>query len=567
MKKFVLSEMMLLSNKERKAKKIKFTGNRTLIYGKNGTGKSCLIKSIYKTFGATPPADHPTWKELNPISFVRFSVKNVNYSILKDGKFYGVFNSKDKLINVFRSVSNELGPYLANLFDFKLKLQNQQNLIITPPPAFLFLPYYIDQDVSWQNNWRSFAQLQQIKTYREPIVSYHTGIKPNEYYTTKGQIEGYTTRLKELDDERIVLRNVLAKVKEKISNVNFNINIEEFKEEIKQLLIQYDALKQNQERLKSKLVDLYNLKIIAESQLTIAKKTLNDSRKDYNYATNIVVDNSVDCPTCGATYENSFEDRFSLAHDEDRCEELISDLNAEILDIDDKVNKENAIFNKNHEDVLKIESLLEIKRGEVKLQDVIESAGRNEVRNVIENDSYSLIERMTGISVEKKILEDKLRELTDKDRKDKILNLYYSYMKEYLFKLDVKTLDEKYYKRINAKIPETGSALPRALIAYYFSIFQVMKNYTSSVYCPIIIDSPNQQAQDFGHIDKILEFINQNQPDDTQMILGLEELYNVNFNCEIIELKDLESLLQKDEFDDVYNELEYFQSQMWDVRN
>lgn len=562
MKKFVLSEIMLLSTTEKKAKKVKFSPKRTLIYGGNGTGKSCLIKSIYKTFGASPK-DHPSWKQVNPISFIRFKIDNAKYSILKDGKFFAVYDSKDELINVFEGVTNELAPFLANLFDFKIKMPNQQNELITPPPAFLFLPYYIDQDISWQKSWSSFLQLQQLKNYKEPIVSYHTGLKPNEYYQTKGEIEQFATIIKELEDERKVLKNVLSKVKDKITQVDFNISIEDFKEEIKELLVECDILKTRQEQLKSKLVEFYNFKITIESQLVIAGTAFNETRKDYKHATEVIVEDSVDCPTCGAHYENSFVERFEIAKDEDRCRELIVELNRELKEIDDKIEKENSAYNKNNEEIVKIEAILENKKGQIKLRDVIDNAGRNELKMVFEENTKTIMQSITENAIQQKDLEDRLKALADKKRREQIMTMYHKYMKQYLFALDVTSLPESGYKKIDSNIPETGSALPRALTAYYFSIFQVMKKYTSSAFCPIIIDSPNQQAQDIKHVDKILKFINENQPEDSQLILGLEELYDVNFECDIIKLEDKNSLLQRDEYESVNDELDMYLTQMW----
>jgi hypothetical protein len=563
MKKFILSEMMLLSPTEKKAKRVKFDRRRTLIYGKNGTGKSCLIKSIYKTFGANPYKDHPTWKNLDPVSLIKFKIDNVKYSILKDGKFYAVFDSNDELIDVFDSVTNKLGPFLADLFDFRIKLPNQQGEQITPPPAFLFLPYYVDQDISWQSNWSGFSNLQQVKSYREPIVSYHTGLKPNDYYTTKGEIEEYSNKIKELELERKSLKNVLEKVKEKISETEFNINIEDFKEEIKNLLVQCEILKGNQENLKAKLVDLYNLKISIESQITIAKSALNETRKDYKHATQVLVDDHVNCPTCGAEYENSFLERFEIAKDEDRCKELLIDLTRELSETNDEIEKENLKFNRTNEEIVKIEIILENKKGEVRLKDVIDNAGRNQVKKVFEENSQTLLSSVVENAYKKEALEEHLKALLNKEKRESILSTYRKLMHKNLNELDVKTLKEDSYRKIDTKIPETGSALPRALIAYYFSIFELMKRYTSSAFCPIIIDSPNQQAQDLGHVDKILKFINGNQPEGSQLILGIEELYKVDFNCKIIELKSKQSLLQSDEYEEVSAALDMYQTKIW----
>lgn len=548
---------------ERKAKKVVFDPKRTLIHGSNGTGKSCLIKSIYKTFGATPAKEHPTWKNINPVSLVKFKVDNVKYSILKDGKYYAIFDAKDNLLDVFDGVTKELAPFLANLFDFNIKLPNAKGDLITPPPAFLFLPYYIDQDASWLNSWSSFSSLQQIKSYKEPIASYHTGLKPNEYYVIKSEIDKYETKIGESESERKILRNLLNRVNEKIGLVEFNINIDDFKEEIAELLIRCEELKNKQEELKSNLVNLYNSKIIIDSQLTITKKALSETRKDYEYATEILVENEVDCPTCGAHYENSFVDRFEIAKDEDRCKELIMELLKEQDEINKKIDKENGLFTKNNEEIANIEIVLEKRKGEVKLRDVIENAGRSEVKSVFEENLRNIVQTIKDDSYEKDQLDKRLKGLTNAERKKEILGVYHSLMKKNLHTLDVKTIKEENYKTIAAKIPETGSALPRALTAYYFSILEVIRKYTTSAFCPIIIDSPNQQAQDIKHLDVILKFIKENQPNDSQMILGLEELYGIDFKCKIIELKDKGSLLQEDEFDEVNSELDNYQTKVW----
>jgi len=91
MKKFVLQEMFLISMSEKKAKKVKFHPQTTLILGGNDTGKSCLLKSIYSTFGAEPSTIHPNWKDAEVTSLIKFNVKDNDYYILKYGKWYAIF--------------------------------------------------------------------------------------------------------------------------------------------------------------------------------------------------------------------------------------------------------------------------------------------------------------------------------------------------------------------------------------------------------------------------------------------------------------------------------------------
>ncbi len=554
MKKLVFKEILIISHKERKAKKVKFDPKRTLIFGGNDTGKSSLIKTIYGTFGATPGKVNDNWKELNPISVVRFSVDNVDYSIMKNDKLFAIFNAENKVIKLCTSITNELGPFLADLLNFRITLPDHDNTIITPPPAFIFLPFYIDQDSSWSGNWSGFSKLGQLKSAREPIIYYHTGIRGNDYYDTKNEESKYSEELLNLQSERKITQNLISSLKEKISSVNFNIDIEVFKEEIADLLIECDKLRKVEEQHKAKLVDLYNKRIVLESQAIITEKALKESRKDYSFAAN-KLDDVVECPTCGAGYENSFSERFEIASDTQRCTELLLEINQGLVEINSHIEKEKKSLTKSIAAIEKIEMLLEIKQGEVKLKDVIESAGRNEVKDIF---STSLSELNTQIvkNGEKRLeLAAKWKAIENKARKEEIEQFYLNEIKKNLGILEVNSLKEMAYKGVVSKINDTGSSLPRALTAYYFAIFMTIQKYSTSTFCPLVIDSPNQQAQDKGHIDKIYNFIKQKQPEDTQLILGLEDLYNIEYDCPLVEFKVKYSLLTRYEYEEVEAEL------------
>jgi len=166
MRKFVLEEMLLMSMREQAAKRIKFHPDTTIIVGANDTGKSSLLKSIYWTFGAQPPDVNEDWKKARVTSLVKFTVDGTRYYILRSENVFGLFDSKQQLIGTYTSVTKQLGPKLAELFDFKITLTNKQGEEIIPPPAYFFLPFYIDQDDSWHENWSSFENLRQLSNWR-----------------------------------------------------------------------------------------------------------------------------------------------------------------------------------------------------------------------------------------------------------------------------------------------------------------------------------------------------------------------------------------------------------------
>lgn len=550
----IISEILLYSTKEKAAKRVKFSPSRTVIHGKNDTGKSCLIKSIYQAFGATPAKVNPKWKNVQATILLHFKVDGINYSILKEGKYYAVFDGQGMLVNVFDSVVNGLGVYLANLLNFRIKLPNQENEIITPPPAFIFLPFYVDQDVSWNETWSSFSSLAMIKSFREPIVYYHTGIRPNEYYDTKAEITNYFKEIEELEQDRKVSQNILNNIKEKLSTIDFNIDVEIFKEEVKDLIIECEKLKKKEERHKENLVELHNNKLVIEAHIEIAKEALKETQKDYSYADRLD-EHSINCPTCGAEYENSFIDRFEIAQDTDKCKELLKELNAERFDIENKIQKENSLLNRSIEEIERIEHLLQKTKGELQLRDIIENEGRNEIKKLFDERLAELNFKIQENAIQQEELKRKLASLEDKQRRETILGEYQFSMAKYLRELEVMSLTSNDYKNIAAKINDTGSSKARALISYYYSVLNVIQKYSTSCFCPIVIDSPNQQAQDIEHIDKILKFVKDNQPSNSQLILGLEELYDIDFDCEMVELTNKYHLLQDSAYEEVGGEI------------
>ncbi|WP_428740173.1 hypothetical protein [Tenacibaculum sp.] len=563
MKNLYISEIQLLSQKEKKARKVQFDQKRTLIHGKNHTGKSSLIKSIYWALGAEPLFNQK-FKNTNVSALLKFELDGTKYSILRDGKLFGFYDQNGVLIKKFTSVTNELGPYFGKLFNFQPLFQNQKSEFIVPPPAYLFLPYYIDQDSSWSKSWESFKQLQQIKDYRNQSIYYHSGIRPNEYYSTKKEIQEFIQIIEETDKEQKLTSKILSEVKEKLAQTNFNIDVDSFKKEIVELLTESQSLLAKEELLKNKLHDLYHLQASFEAQINIVKQAILESNKDLKFAS-VDLPEIVGCPTCGAEYENSFAERFEIAIDERRSKDLLLELKKDAQMVEAQIENEKASLSTVTSEVSRINEILEEKKGDLKLKDIIDNAGKNQVKSIFSERHAELNDILIINAREKEKLDKKLKAFESKDRKAEILNFYHSRMSSFLKKLDIHSLTADDYKAITTKIEskETGSSRPRALIAYYFTFFHLMKKFSSSTYCPLIIDSPNQQDQDVEHIDKIMEFINHNQPENSQMILGLAETYGEDFNCKVIELKEKYSLLQKSAYEEVADEMIIKQEGLW----
>jgi hypothetical protein len=543
----ILKRITLLSFKERKARRVQFHPNITIIQGDNQTGKSSLLKSIYWTFGTEPKKIHPKWKAADPISVVDFSIDDLDYTILRHKDIYAIFDDSRNMIGRFTKVTSELGPFLSELLNYKVKLNDKKNEAVTPPPAYFFLPFYIDQDVSWKDNWNSFERLGQFDKWRDPIINYHTGIRPNEYYEIKALIDALSKQVGEIEAKNKVNKKVLKRLIDQFNSISIDIDIDVFRKEIDEMMHHYGLLSARGEVLKEKIIELSNHKIHTQQQIDITRRTISELKLDYKFS--LELEDNIECPTCGQIHENSFTERFAIARDEDRCHELLLTLQKEMIELDEEIDREYEIFDENNEESEKIKEILEKKQEEVKLRDVIQNEGKKELRNILETEINTLTTEIVELEVAIKEYKEELKGLENKERTKAIKNEYLQNMHYFLDKLDVRTMTEDTYKAITSTIKESGSGLPRGLLAYYFSILKIMKKHSSATFCPIIIDSPNQQDQDAPNLARMINIILTEKPTDTQLILGLVELGDYEFDGEIIEMTEKYSLLNKTDYD------------------
>ena len=554
MKRLFLEEMSLVSPKEKKAKKIRFHPATTVILGDNDTGKSCLVKSIYWTFGAQVQFDN-VWKQAQAVSFIRFRIDEEKYAILRSLDHYAVFDSNGKLLLTTNSVTNGLGPFLAKILSFGAMLLNRENKPVTPPPAYFFLPFYIDQDRGWNTNWASFLNLQQFKHWKKPIIEFHAGIYPNEYHRAKANIEMWRSEKEVLENELHIVQRVSEKVsKRHAGDIVFNVSIEEFKKDIEQLLKQCDDLKREEDRLKANLCNSYNQKAFLEQEIKIVEEAANELRKDFEFGSKIESD-TIECPTCGQPHENSFANRFSIAHDEGKSYEYLLELKTQLKEVEDKTSKEKEIYDKNYESIKEIKAILETKKEKIKLKHLIEAEGKREVKKDL-RDEVSSLEKQIAIC-DGKINEEKrvVHEFEDKKRKKEINEYYFDLLTQFINQLDIYKLNAEKYKKINCTVEEQGSDLPRGILAYYYSVLHTINKYSSSTFAPIIIDEPNQQGQDQENLPKMIKFIFEKQPKDSQLIMGLEDLRDVSFKGELIKISSDRSVLEESKFLVIWNEI------------
>lgn len=548
----ILKSLRILSISEKSAKIVTFHPQRNLITGENDVGKSSIIKSIYHTLGADVKFDE-LWAPADPTCLLSFSYKGIDYSILRTRNLFGIFDSNLNLIKAFDSITKGLSPFFANFFFNKLKLkQVKSNTRIHASPAIQFLPFYIDQDKSWNNAWNAFQGLGMYSSFKTDLINFVTGIKPNEWYLLSEKIDGLAANIKELQDEVIKLNSARKAVVKQLPKANFNIDITAFKKEINKLLVQLSSLKSTEDTYRHQLLKLKSDEIFLDNEINLLEKSIQEINKDYEYSLKNL-DDEITCPTCDAKYDNSMISRFGLLEDIDKCRVLLSEHLENKKELRLKISTLEAKLHIERTNVQKITAILNEKRGKVRLKDLIENESSKHIKNVFEKSGQEYAERITAKQTEHAALKKDRTQLNNTERKENIVSTFNSFFGKFLSKLNVHILSSNGLKNIPNSVSSQGSDTPRALLAYYYAIIFTSREFTNLPLFPLVIDSPNQQDQDPQNRKKIIQFIFDNTPKDFQLILGTVELHGVDYDGHIISPSTKLKLLNTEEYDDSYN--------------
>ena len=123
MKSFQFNAIWMLAREARAARKVAFDPKKNLIVGRNHTGKSTIVKTLFVTMGATPQGKLSEWDQ-STISLVSFSFDESEYYALHQSNVRALFSSNGTLIAATTNNKNWTS-LLTRIFGFNLVLTNK----------------------------------------------------------------------------------------------------------------------------------------------------------------------------------------------------------------------------------------------------------------------------------------------------------------------------------------------------------------------------------------------------------------------------------------------------------
>lgn len=540
--------LWLVSERDESARKQSF-GSRTLLFGKNGTGKSRIVKNLYWAFGCNVRERNAGVWDPATIAGVEFSFGGREYLVVRDGKRLGMFGPNDRLL----FSSDNMGAWeraLGDFFGFKLQLRRPGHGAFSQAgPDYLFLPFYMDQDGSWGAEWETFDNLSQFSGWAATTFEAFIGLRPHAYFEAKHRSKEVATQLTERRNELEAQRQAFKRVQEELPKNLPSLNIQAFRFELAELGRKALRLQQEQVRLRGQLLGVVNTRQKVSSEIKVAQDAYKELRGDFAYLAERQ-GQQIECPTCGTVHENSFHARLQLTNDAGSLAGLIAELRAQIEECATKETSLRTNLRAIEKRVAELESLQGERRVRLRLEDVLASQSKKTLDIAFQRVSTDLgvaIKRLEGT---KEVADDLVKKYEDRDRQKTVLTYYADEVRSRSNQLNVPSYEQIPDPKPGSRAETGGSSRPRSLLAVHLSLLTTNAEWGESPMFPFVVDTPQQSGQDDENLGKMISTLGKAAGTDHQVILAAERLPDgVDLGAfESIGFPEKRSALSKDSF-------------------
>lgn len=211
-----------------------------------------------------------------------------------------------------------------------------------------------------------------------------------------------------------------------------------------------------------------------------------------------------------------------------------------------------------------IDDILKRKREKVTFKEVILSEGSKSMIFEVKSDINKLKKEIIALSESLKKITKQQVAITKRGKN--ISDLYLQQLKKNLDELSVKDINESDIKKIKTSFNSGGNDLPCTIIAQVYAIYSISIKNSKTVNAPIVLDAIFQQEPAKKKINEIWNFIINNQPVESQLIISTTEMHNKKFEGKVITLTKVQGLLNKDDYKKVKDKFNYYKRNILQYR-
>ena len=545
-------EILFLSYREKKAKRINLDSDVVVVKGGNGTGKSCLLKSLYGVFGAHVNKYPEGWDPHFIVVLLKFQIDGVTHRALRIGRDYYLLNHDNTAISETISM-DEQAKSLSMLFGFDLYYYSDQSQKKRLPVGCYFMPFYIDHDSGWQQPWSSFTQVGNEQVKRN-VMLYYTGVVNYDYYLSKSHLQSLQNEHRRWKNERTIQNNFISIIRDKLkSNSTMSLTEDAFKEEIETFVIRIQDLKERQNKILKELEELYYDKLFKESRVASLHANIKAIEEDFNYA--IQHEDMLICPVCGAQTENTALARYGMNVDKEESRELIMKYKMELDEIKKKIERANKKSDELKKQIEEIEALITTKKEEYTLKEYLDNKVIEKLQSIFYENEQEFENNIERLEEEIKGEEDKLKSLKGTSRLKVILDDFNACLRVYSKELG-SAFDESKPHGLGEKIKGSGSSHPKETLAYFFSYLTIMHKYSTPIMLPIVIDEFKQNGSTDQSVDKMIGFAISHRPKNGQVIYSVSDEYTASCDNVMTVSLDGDTLMNENDYISVRNEID-----------
>lgn len=497
-----------------------FDKKLNIIYGANTSGKSTLVQLILYTFGIN---DNKVklLKILSEDIFTRLDItinkglENIEYTFVRKDEIIYIKDSISKKVMIFNGIGgnnsaehSKLKDFFNNLLGFDLVLETK-NGTSKAPIETIFLPYYVSQDVGWVYLRKSFSNLDFYKNFKDDFLDYYLGI----------------TRLEDKGEKKI-LANALI---EKMHQYNFYLNFEKrdtsienskiidnsFKGKGQEFINEIKDRKDNLLKLENNYVKQSNTLTYNNQRLSVISKVSRNHTHQFPGKDN--------CPICQQTLPVDTKQIYQHYQEENDTLKIKAQIQAE----NKKIQSELNTLNKKIEEARALlindyNKHLTYSNNNVTLDEWIKTQANIKLESSINETIGKLAIEISNLKEQLKAFKADDDIESERLLKNKKFKQYYNINNR---TLDVPILEDDRFNYIYelSSFPFQGVELHLAVLSYHFAFNKII-NETEGIHrLPFILDSIFKEDLDGNSKEKILTFIRDNQPNDTQTIISVAD--------------------------------------------
>lgn len=467
----IIENILIVDLKNKEANQFDFKDQANLIISKNNIqGKSSLLKSIYFTLGLDIKTFPKGWNT-DDMMF-RISVKNDNkkHKIIRFRDSYKVDDS-DFMQGYAYSLK------LQEILGINMLLKNWRTKELSLGySSALILPYYIDQDNSWQGiPYKSVTNgVNHYDAVPTSIFEYIFGLSDEDIQELELQKKLENNKKTELTNQIDVLGEYKKEEQEKLTKVsNINpIDTESVESQIQYFLDLLNRYNKNIQSYKTHLIkrktELNNI----EQDLEELKNLLKITRKDYKDINTI-------CTHCNSelTVEQSLT-RLNLNHNILEIQEAIllyeKDRDKAIKKIDEYRKKKNDV----DDEVKLIKTEISNSKALLEIHEYIDASAKEKTISNLEQNIHKKILGRDSIDQVINGINAKIRSLK-KDKKELSTNLkndYNTLIAEISKELSNVTIDELDFLKFK-NISGSGMNSNKLFLSYYLIYFNLLDKH------------------------------------------------------------------------------------------